>query len=95
MVLELEKANGSLQEQCQNQDKISVNLDEQVDHLLSIKQTLSSEKKNAEKKKAKRWAFETMCYHIQVDKAKNYASRLRGITQQIADGEPMAKDEFQ
>ena len=48
-----------------------------------------------QKKKAKRWAFETMCYHIQVDKAKNYASRLRGITQQIADGEPMAKDEFQ
>ena len=51
MVLELEKANGSLQEQCQNQDKISVNLDKQVDHLPSIKQTLSSEKKNAEKKK--------------------------------------------
>ena len=50
MVLELEKANGSLQEQCQNQDKISVNLDKQVDHLPSIKQTLSSEKKNAEKK---------------------------------------------
>jgi len=47
----LEKANGSLQEQCQNQDKISVNLDKQVDHLPSIKQTLSSEKKNAEKKK--------------------------------------------
>jgi len=51
MVLELEKANGSLQEQCQNQDKISVNLDKQVDHLPYIKQTLSSEKKNAEKKK--------------------------------------------
>jgi hypothetical protein len=90
----LEKANGSLQEQCQNQDKISVNLDEQVDHLLSIKQTLSSEKK-MQKKKAKHWALEAMCYHIQADKAKNYASRLRGIAQQIADDEPMAKDEFQ
>ena len=44
MVLELEKANGSLQEQCHNQDKVIANLDEQVDHLLSIEQTLSSEK---------------------------------------------------
>ena len=47
------------------------------------------------KKKAKHWALEAMCYHIQADKAKNYASRLRGIAQQIADDEPMAKDEFQ
>jgi hypothetical protein len=56
MVLELEKANGSLQEQCQNQDKISVNLDKQVDHLPSIKQTLSSEKK-MQKKKSKTLGF--------------------------------------
>ena len=50
MVLKLEETNKSLQEQCQNQDTIIANLDEQVDHLLSIEQTLSSEKENAKKK---------------------------------------------
>jgi hypothetical protein len=35
-----------------------------------------------------------MRYHVQVDDAKNYASGLRGIAQQIADGEPMTRNEF-
>ena len=50
MVLKLEEKNESLQEQYQNQDVIIANLDEHVDHLLSIEQTLSSEKENAKKK---------------------------------------------
>jgi len=93
MVLKLEEKNESLQEQYQNQDVIIANLDEHVDHLLSIEQTLSSEKENAERE-AECWASKAMHYHVQADDAKNYASGLRGITQQIADGEPMTRNEF-
>jgi chromosome segregation ATPase len=93
MVLKLEEKNESLQEQCQNHDTIIANLDEHVDHLLSIEQTLSSEKEKAEKE-AECWASEAMRYHIQVDDAKNYALGLQGLAQQIADGEPMTKNEF-
>jgi len=64
-----------------------------VDHLLSIEQTLSSEKQNAERE-AECWASEAMRYHVQADEAKNYASGLRGIARQIADGEPMTRNEF-
>ena len=73
MVLKLEEKNESLQEQYQNQDVIIANLDEHVDHLLSIEQTLSSEKENAERK-AECWASEAMRYHVQANDAKNYAS---------------------
>jgi len=73
MVLKLEEKNESLQEQHQNQDVIIANLDEHVDHLLSIEQTLSSEKENAERK-AECWASEAMRYHVQANDAKNYAS---------------------
>nr|TKS15863.1 uncharacterized protein D5086_0000028980 [Populus alba] len=66
---------------------------EMVDHLLSIEQTLSSEKENAERE-AECWASEAMRYHVQADDAKNYALGLRGIAQQIADGEPMTRNEF-
>ena len=93
MVLKLEEKNESLQEQHQNQDVIIANLDEHVDHLLSIEQTLSSEKENAERE-AECWASEAMRYHVQANDAKNYASGLRGIAQQIADGEPMTRNEF-
>jgi chromosome segregation ATPase len=93
MVLKLEETNKSLQEQCQNQDIVIANLDEQVDHLLSIEQTLSSEKENAERE-AECWASEVMRYHVQPDDAKNYASGLRGIAQQITDGELMTRNEF-
>jgi len=51
MVLKLEEKNESLQEQHQNQDVIIANLDEHMDHLLSIEQTLSSEKKKMQKEK--------------------------------------------
>jgi len=93
MVLKLEETNKSLQEQCQNQDTIIANLDEHLNHLLSIEQTLSSEKENAEKE-AECWASEAIRYHIQADDAKNYTSGLRGISQQIEDGEPMTRNEF-
>ena len=93
MVLKLEEKNESLQEQCQNHDTIIANLDEHVDHLLSIEQTLSSEKEKAEKE-AECWASEAMRYHIQADDAKNYALGLRGLAQQIANGEPMTRNEF-
>jgi predicted RNase H-like nuclease (RuvC/YqgF family) len=76
MILKLEETNKSLQEQCQNQDTIIANLDEQVDHLLSIEQTLSSEKENA-KKEAECWASEAMRYHVQAYDAKNYALGLK------------------
>ena len=93
MVLKLEEKNESLQEQHQNQDLVIANLDEHVDHLLSVEQTLSSEKENAERE-AECWASEAMRYHVQADDAKNYASGLRGIAQQIADGELMTRNEF-
>ena len=93
MVLKLKEKKESLQEQCQNQDTIIPNLDEHVDHLLSIEQTLSSEKENAEKE-VECWASEAMRYHVQADDAKNYALGLRGLAQQIADGEPMTRNEF-
>ena len=93
MVLKLEETNESLQEQCRSQDIIIANLDEQVDHLLSIEQTLSLEKENAERE-AKCWASEAMSYHVQADDAKNYALALIGIAQQIAEGEPMTRTEF-
>ena len=93
MVLKLEEKNESLQEQHQNQDLVIANLDEHVDHLLSVEQTLSSEKENAERE-AERWASEAMRYHVQADDAKNYALGLRGLAQQVADGEPMTRNEF-
>ena len=93
MVLKLEEANESLQEQCRSQEIIIAKLDEQVDHLLSVEQTLSSEKESAERE-AECWASEAMRYHVQVDDAKNYALGLKGIAQQIADGEPMTRNEF-
>jgi dephospho-CoA kinase len=45
MVLKLEEKNESLQEQYQNQDVIIANLDEHVDHLLSIEQPYHQKKK--------------------------------------------------
>ena len=93
MVLKLEEKNEALQEQCQNHDTLIANLDAHVDHLLSIEQTLSSEKEKAEKE-AECWASEAMRYHVQADDAKNYALGLRGLAQQIADGEPMTRNEF-
>jgi chromosome segregation ATPase len=93
MVLKLEETNKSLQEQHQKQDVIIANLDEHLDHLLFIEQTLSSEKEKAEKE-AECWASEAMRYHVQADDAKNYALGLRGLAQQIADGEPMTRNEF-
>ena len=50
-------------------------------------------KKNAERE-AECWASEAMRYHVQADDAKNYASGLKGIAQQIADGEPMTRNQF-
>jgi hypothetical protein len=35
-----------------------------------------------------------MRYHVQPYDAKKYALGLRGLAQQIADGEPMTRNEF-
>ena len=46
--------------------------------MLSIEQTLSSEKESA-KREAECWASEAMSYHVQADDAKNYALGLKGM----------------